>query len=174
MLYRPVSYTSTLTDPCYTPIPLDLLTLANFMDPPMQHGTGLLRSFSGNNSRNDAQANMPISLEMATNSHIVHPCTILHTGQLGGLYTVYAESSQAHSEWKDKLQEAVGLCKVVQEFNELFKVETLSLDTFIDPSMPEAPINHTWNIESAFMGKVTCCSVSILSCLGLLLVYSDF
>jgi hypothetical protein len=140
----------------------------------MQHGTGLLRSFGGSNSNNDAQANIPISPEMATDSRVVYPCTILHTGRLGRLYTVYAESSQAHSEWKDKLQEAVGLRKVVQESNELFEVETLSSDTFVDPSMPGGPMNHTWNTESAFMGKVTCCSVSILSCLGLLLVYSDF
>lgn len=90
----------------------------------MQHGTGLLRSFGGSNSNNDAQANIPISPEMATDSRVVYPCTILHTGRLGGLYTVYAESSQAHSEWKDKLQEAVGLRKVVQESNEL--IETVS------------------------------------------------
>src|SRR6266849_4634898 len=111
MFYRSLPYASALTDPCYKPIPLDLLTLANFTDPPTQRGTGLLRGFGGGNkgdNRNDAQANTPgaVSPETATDSRVVHPCTIWHTGRLGGLYTVYAESSQARSEWKDKLQEA--------------------------------------------------------------------
>lgn len=156
MFYHPLPYASALTDPCYKPIPLDLLTLANFTDPPTQRGTGLLRGFGGSNNKNDAQANTPISPETATDSRVVHPCTILHTGRLGGLYTVYAESSQARSEWKDKLQEAIGLRKVVQESNKVFEVETLSSDTFVVPSMLGAPTNHSWNTESAFTGKVTC------------------
>ena len=156
MFYRPLPYTSVLTDPCYKPIPLDLLTLANFTDPPTQRGTGLLRGFGGSNNKNDAQANTPLTPETATDSRVVHPCTILHTGRLGGLYTVYAESAQARSEWKDKLQEAIGLRKVVQESNKVFEVETLSSDTFVVPSMLGAPTNHAWNTESAFTGKVTC------------------
>jgi hypothetical protein len=152
-----IALASALTDPCHKPIPLDLLTLANFTDPPTQRGTGLLRSFGGGN-RNDAQANTPgaVSPETANDSRVVHPCTILHTGRLGGLYTVYAESSQARSEWKDKLQEATGLRKVVQESNKVFEVETLSSETFVVPSMLGAPTNHSWNTDSAFTGKVTC------------------
>jgi RHO1 GDP-GTP exchange protein 1/2 len=157
MFYRPLPYASALTDPCYKPIPLDLLTLANFTDPPTQRGTGLLRGFGGGNKGDNPQAYMPgVSPETATDSRVVHPCTILHTGRLGGLYTVYAESSQARSEWKDKLQEAIGLRKVVQESNKVFEVETLSSDTFVVPSMLGAPTNHSWNTDSAFTGKVTC------------------
>lgn len=157
MFYRPLPYASASTDPCYQPIPLDLLTLANFTDPPTQRGTGLLRGFGGSNNKNEAPANVPgVIPETATDSRVVHPCTILHTGRLGGLYTVYAESSQARTEWKDKLQEAIGLRKVVQESNKVFEVETLSSDTFIVPSMLGAPTNHSWNTESAFTGKVTC------------------
>jgi len=159
MCYRPLRCASALTDPCHKPIPLDLLTLANFTDPPTQRGTGLLRGFGGGNkgdNRNDAQPNALVSPETATDSRVVHPCTILHTGRLGGLYTVYAESSQARTEWKDKLQEAVGLRKVVQESNKVFEVETLSSDTFVVPSMLGDPTNHSWNTDSAFTGKVTC------------------
>jgi len=97
-----------------------------------------------------------VSPEAATDSRVVYPCTILHTGRLGGLYTVYAESSQARSEWKEKLQEATGLRKVVQESNKVFEVETLSSDTFVVPSMLTAQTNHSWNTESSFTGKVTC------------------
>ena len=93
---------------------------------------------------------------MATDSRVVYPCTILHTGQLAGLYTVYAESSQARSEWKEKLEEAIGLRKVVQESNRVFEVETLSSGTFVVPSMLSPLTNHSWNAESSFTGKVTC------------------
>ena len=155
--YHPLPYASALTDPFYKPIPLDLLTLANFTDPPTQRGTGLLRGFGGGNKGDNSQANTPgMSPESATDSRVVHPCTILHTGRLGGLYTVYAESAQARSEWKDKLQEAIGLRKVVQESNKVFEVETLSSDTFVVPSMLGAPTNHSWNMDNAFTGKVTC------------------
>ncbi|KAJ4467861.1 hypothetical protein C8R41DRAFT_925605 [Lentinula lateritia] len=47
----------------------------------------------------------------------------------------YAKSAPARSEWKEKLEEAVGLRKVVQESNKVFKVETLSSDTHLVPSM---------------------------------------
>jgi RHO1 GDP-GTP exchange protein 1/2 len=114
----------------------------------------LLRGFGGGNK--DAQANTPGLTPDTTDSRVVYPCTILHTGRLGGLYTVYAESSQARTEWKDKLQEAIGLRKVVQESNKVFEVETLSSDTFVVPSMLAAPTNHAWNTDSAFTGKVTC------------------
>ena len=132
------------------------MTLANFTDPPTQRGTGLLRGFGGNKG-GDSQTNTPgLTPEAATDSRVVFPCTILHTGRLGGLYTVYAESAQARTEWKEKLEEAVGLRKVVQESNRVFEVETLSSDTFIVPSMLSAPTNQSWNSESSFTGKVTC------------------
>jgi hypothetical protein len=66
---------------------------------------------------------------------VVYPCTIHHNGRLGGLYTLYAESAQARLEWKAKLEEAIGLRKVVQESNKVFEVETLSVDTFFAPTL---------------------------------------
>jgi hypothetical protein len=69
---------------------------------------------------------------------------------------VYADSAQARSEWKEKLQEAIGLRKVVQESNKVFEVETLSSDTFVVPSMLAQPTNQSWNQENSFTGKVTC------------------
>ncbi|KAH9957979.1 CNH domain-containing protein [Lactifluus volemus] len=115
------------------PIPLDLLTLANFTDSPTQRGIGLLRGFGGGKG-DAAQVNTPgVNSEPVTDSRAVYPCTILHTGRLGGLYTVYAESTQARSYWKEKLQEAIELRKVVQESNKVFEVETLSSDTLCCP-----------------------------------------
>ncbi|KAH9008668.1 CNH domain-containing protein [Lactarius hengduanensis] len=118
------------------PIPLDLLTLSNFIDPPTRRGTGLLRGFGGNKGGGDTQANTPdVTPDTATDSRVVYP---------------------SRSEWKEKLEEAIGLRKVVQESITVFEVETLSSDTFVVPSMLSPPTNHSWNAESSFMGKVTC------------------
>jgi RHO1 GDP-GTP exchange protein 1/2 len=91
---------------------------------------------------------------------MVYPCTIHHdsrlNGQFGGLCTLFAESAQARSEWKVKLEEAIGLRKVVQESNRVFGVETLSVDISF-------AVTHTTNVGSSrndgkgsLTGKVTC------------------
>lgn len=86
----------------------------------------------------------------------MYPCTIHHNGRLGGLYTVFAESLQARNEWKQKLEEAIGLRKVVQESNKVFEVETLSADTFLAPSPMSNAGSQAYTHEGAFTGKVTC------------------
>ena len=63
---------------------------------------------------------------------------------------------QARSEWKQKLEEAIGLRKVVQESNKVFEVETLSADTFLAPSPLSNAGGQAWTHEGAFTGKVTC------------------
>jgi hypothetical protein len=75
---------------------------------------------------------------------------------MGGLNTIYAESSAARAEWKAKLEEATGLRKVVQESNKVFEIETLSTDTFLVPSMLAGAATPSWNHENSFTGKVTC------------------
>lgn len=84
------------------------------------------------------------------------PCTIHHNGRLGGNYILYAESAQVREEWKQKLEEAMGLRKVVQESNKVFEVETLSSDTFLVPSITSGQAAPSWNLENSFTGKVTC------------------
>ncbi|KAI0050993.1 Dbl-like domain-containing protein [Auriscalpium vulgare] len=136
------------------PVPLELLTLANFTDPGTQRGTGILRGFRGGEGRDPGAPTA--SPETASDSRVVYPCTMHHNGRLGGLYTVYAETPQARAEWKEKLEEALGLRKVVQESNKVFEVETLSTDTFVVPSMLAQPTSHSWNSDSSITGKVTC------------------
>lgn len=75
------------------------------------------------------------SPEAVDDGRAVYPCTIHHNGRVGGLYTLFAEASQARLEWKAKLEEAIGLRKVVQESNKVFEVETLSVDTFFVPTL---------------------------------------
>lgn len=96
------------------------------------------------------------SPDAASDSRAVFPCTIHHNGRLGGLWTLFAESSQARNEWKSKLDEAIGLRKVVQESNKVFEIETLSADTFLVPSMMPSGSSQSWNQENAYTGKVTC------------------
>jgi hypothetical protein len=125
---------------------LDLLTLANFTDPPTQRSAGLLRGLPKGQTSPDS----------AVDSRSVYPCTIHHNGRLGGLYTIYAESAQVRAEWKQKLEEAIGLRKVVQESNKVFEIETLSIDTFLVPSIRAGTPGPTWSHENSFTGKVTC------------------
>ncbi|THU93894.1 Dbl-like domain-containing protein [Dendrothele bispora CBS 962.96] len=151
------------------PIPLDLLTLVNFTDPPTQRGAGLLRNLRGGERRdtNNANADPPNSANTkspeTTDSRSVYPCTIHHNGRMGGTYILYAESAQVRAEWKMKLEEALGLRKAVQENNKVFEIETLSNDTFLVPSLigngsgnAAGASAAAWNNENSFTGKVTC------------------
>lgn len=140
------------------PIPLDLLTPVNFTDPPTQRGTGLLRNLRGGERHADTPnyAAPGASPEVVNDPRSVYPLTLHHNGRLGGPYILYAESSQARNEWKQKLDEALGLRKVVQESNKVFEVETLSADTFLVPSVMSNSTSPTWNQENASTGKVTC------------------
>ena len=145
---------------------MDLLTLANFSDPPVQRGNSLLRL--GRSERHAGDTGTPTgaatSPDSSVDSRLVYPCTIHHNGRLGGLYTVFAESAQTRNEWKQKLEEAIGLRKVVQDSNKVFEIETLSADTFLVPSMLSNS-NAAWSHENAFTGKVTC-SVPFSKCLN--------
>ena len=146
---------------------MDLLTLANFTDPPTQRSTSILRSRLRGGEKHDASTptGATTSPDTATDSRAVFPCTVHHNGRLGGLYTVFAESQQARTEWKQKLNEAIGLRKVVQESNKVFEVETLSADTFIAPAMMPSNTNQTFNHENAFTAKVTCSVPFSMSCI---------
>lgn len=154
-----------VSDDALKPIPLDLLTLANFTDPATQRGNSILRLGRSERHAGDAvtPGGMQQSPDSATDSRLVYPCTIHHNGRLGGLYTVFAESSQVRNEWKQKLEEAIGLRKVVQDSNKVFEIETLSADTFLVPAMGPSSGNTSWNHENAFTGKVTC-SVPFSEC----------
>jgi len=61
---------------------------------------------------------------------LVFPLTIHYNGRMGGLYTLYAESADARSEWKRKLEEAITLRSVIQDCNKVFGIRLLSAETF--------------------------------------------
>ncbi|EDR14514.1 uncharacterized protein LACBIDRAFT_305175 [Laccaria bicolor S238N-H82] len=136
------------------PIPLDLLSIVNFTDPSTQRGSGLLRTLRTGDSGSISSSRAPDNI---SDSRAVYPFTIHYNGRLGGPYILFAESAQARSEWKPKLEEALGLRKVVQESNKVFEIETLSIESFLVPSLNMGPTSSAWHDGTLlFTGKVTC------------------
>ena len=135
------------------PVPLDLLTLVNFTDPPTQRSTGILRNLRGGERHEPGSANPGLSPESATDSRFVYPLSLQYNGRTGGPYILYAESAQIRSEWQKKLVDALGLRK---DSNKVFEVEYLSRDTFIIPSIAQGANGPTLNQVTQFTGKVTC------------------
>ncbi|KNZ75187.1 Rho1 guanine nucleotide exchange factor 1 [Termitomyces sp. J132] len=147
------------------PVPLDLLTLVNFTEAPTQRSTGILRGLRGGGSGGGGagaggHADNPngpgVSPDSSSDSRNVYPLTLHHNGRTGGTYILYAESAQARLDWKQKLEEALVLRKVVQESNKAFEPQTLSADTFLIPSMMINTTSPGWNQDNTFTGKVTC------------------
>jgi hypothetical protein len=72
-------------------------------------------------------------------------------GQLGGQYTLFAESNAIRAEWKEKLLHARVLRAEVNDAGKVFEMTALSTDTFIQPP------NYTIIKEGdSFTGQVTC------------------
>lgn len=135
--------------------------MVNFTDPPQQRSKGILgglRDRGGGSGVASGTPDVPAANGPAAvdDSRLVYPCTIHHNGRLGGLWTVYAETTQARAEWKQKLDEATVLRKVVTDANKVFEIETLSSETFLVPSMHATQQSSSWNDENVFTGKVTC------------------
>src|SRR4051794_8915828 len=77
------------------PIPLDLLTLVNFTDPPQQRGKGILGGLRGGQGAHADQSASAggYNASPEADARAVYPCTIHHNGRLGGVWTVYAETA---------------------------------------------------------------------------------
>lgn len=54
-----------------------------------------------------------------------YPCSICHAGRPEDTYSLFLESAQARLKWWNKLEEAIGLRKIPQAPNELFRVNLL-------------------------------------------------
>ncbi|KAG8813242.1 hypothetical protein FRC18_002604 [Serendipita sp. 400] len=138
------------------PIPLDLLSLLSFSDPPSQRSGGLLRPRTKTVQSIAGDTASLANGEATNDSRFVYPLQIHHNGRSGGVHTFFTENAQARQEWKIKLEEAKGLRSVVQEANKVFEIETLSVDTFLVPSLHHTAAAPSWNEEGMFTGKVTC------------------
>ncbi|KAF7345363.1 hypothetical protein MVEN_01554200 [Mycena venus] len=126
------------------PIPLDLLTLRS--------GVPVFFAIC---AANDMLVGEGGVAEAPADSRSVFPCTIHHNARAGGSHILYAESAQARAEWQQKLEEALGLRRVVQESNKVFELEMLSTDTFLVPSLVTPATQPAYH-ENSLTGKVTC------------------
>jgi len=88
-----------------------------FTEPPQQRALSL---FSRGLRAGDKHENTPnANAGNGDDARTVFPCSIHHAGRVGGHYHLFAESLQARAEWKQKLEEAIGLRNVVQESNKV-------------------------------------------------------
>lgn len=102
-----------------------MLTPLNFTDPPQRRAEGVLGRFGGGGGAKNVDRSGSTGATGNGNSEdsrAVYPCTIHHNGRLGGHWTVYAESGQARQEWKQKLDEAITLRRVVTDANKVFAI----------------------------------------------------
>ena len=119
----------------------------------VQRSSSLLRTFRSNDRQSDT---ISIASREAIDTRGLYPCTLHYHGRNGGPYLLYAESSALRLEWKQKLEEALGLRKVVQESNKVFEIETLSVDTFKVLPPTTGPNSSGSNEGIFFTGEVTC------------------
>jgi hypothetical protein len=154
---------------CFQPIPLELLVLNSYADGPVP------RSRHGRNGRTGSSASSTSASEDGE-SRLLYPFTINHKARAGGSYVLYADSIHGRAEWKQKLEEVMGLRKVVQESNKVFEMETLSVNTFsVQPVSPGSSLS-TWSEGGLITGKVTCSipfskQIPHVSC-GIFLIYT--
>ncbi|KAG6813809.1 hypothetical protein H0H93_013259 [Arthromyces matolae] len=122
------------------PVPLDLLTLVSFTEAPTRRDTRFLRGLRG-----------------ASGNSNLFPLTLHYNGRTGGPFNLYAQSSEDRSEWKEKLEEALFLRRIVQDSNKAFDAQMLNDDrTFLLPSLPVNGKSLEPDIQDQYTGKVTC------------------
>ena len=119
----------------------------------IQRNTSLLRTLRNNDRQSDTIS--IVSRSETTDTRGMYPCNMHCQGRNGGLFILYAESTASREEWKSKLEEALGLRKVVQESNKVFEIESLSVDTFRVPP-PMTGLNPGLVEPVPFTGDVTC------------------
>jgi RHO1 GDP-GTP exchange protein 1/2 len=120
----------------------------------VQRSNSLLQTLRHNDRQSDTIS--IISRSEGSDTRSLYPCNMHYYGRNGGPCIFYAESLASREEWKRKLEEALGLRKVVQESNKVFEIESLSVDTFrVPPSTTSS--NPSGLTEGVFFtGDVTC------------------
>ncbi|WRT64361.1 uncharacterized protein IL334_001293 [Kwoniella shivajii] len=134
------------------PIPLELLSLGNFSDASRQRNSGRLFGVGGGNS--DATTDDPVNSSSDRDNRTVYPFSIsfIGQGQLGGSYTLWADSFSAREEWKEKLQHAKVLRLEVNDAGKVFEMIPLSENTFYMAPNYAVPKDK----EDKYTGRVTC------------------
>ncbi|KAG6899149.1 hypothetical protein C0993_000239 [Termitomyces sp. T159_Od127] len=135
------------------PIPLDLLSLVNAAEPPLLRSTGFLSGLRGDRST-DESCEPGVSSDTPGDSRFIYPLTLHYSGRNGGTYVLYAESFQGRTKWKQKLDDAFALRKMVQESHKVFQLRTLSAATFASNLL--VATSTARNQDNTSIRKVTC------------------
>jgi hypothetical protein len=133
------------------------LSLGNFSEAPRPRTSGKLFGVGGTSH----EAETP-GVDQ-NESRLLWPFTIsfIGQGQLGGQYTLWADSYAKRTEWQEKLQHAKVLRTEVNDAGKVFEMTPLSLDTFLMPPNYAAPRSDG---DSPFTGRVTCSTPFSESC----------
>jgi hypothetical protein len=136
----------------FQPIPLELLSIGNFTDASRQRPNRTL--FSGGATTLDIDATPGIEATSA-DARTVWPFTIsfIGQGQLGGQYTLWADSYAGRADWQEKLLHAKVLRAEVNDANKVFDMTPLSQDTFF--MAPNYAVTRVEG-ENTWTGRVTC------------------
>ncbi|KAH8833423.1 CNH domain-containing protein [Flagelloscypha sp. PMI_526] len=147
------------------PIPVDLLTLISFSDPPTRRSSNANQS-SPSGSHIFSPGLFSISTtppSSPADSYLIYPFTIYHAGRAGGTHIFFADSAAARTEWKQKLEQALMLRRVAQESSKIFEIEVISDGTFLSPSMlrgvgggSRVELEQHASYEGGYIGRVTC------------------
>jgi hypothetical protein len=102
-------------------MPLELVSLLGFDDPPQQRSTSLLRGRGLRSGESAANGGGDPS-----SGGFIYPCSIHNVGRVGGHHHLFAESAQIRADWKEKLKEAIGLRAIVNDANKVSFVRFFS------------------------------------------------
>ena len=154
------------------PIPLELLTATGFDDPPQPRSSRLhLRTIAGTLSAADSAAGNATNAS-AGPEKLLYPITFNCLGRQGGFFTLFVESSQARLDWKQKLQDAIGLREAVLESDHVFDLVTMSEDTFVPRSISLTD-SHRRDGTVIPYGRPTCSVAFSTPSLTKLLLFAD-
>ncbi|WVR06073.1 hypothetical protein IAU60_003101 [Kwoniella sp. DSM 27419] len=132
------------------PIPLELLSLGQFSDASRQRDRG--RLFGVGTSSSDAPDGGADSNDR--DNRTVYPFSIsfIGQGQLGGSYTLWADSASGRDEWREKLKHAKVLRLEVNDAGKVFEMIPLAENTFYMAPNYAVPKDK----EDKYTGRVTC------------------
>ncbi|CAE7225248.1 unnamed protein product, partial [Rhizoctonia solani] len=90
------------------PIPIQLLNLIGFNDPAQQRST---RLFSFGTKRDEAPGGSSDTQDL----RFIYTFGIRYSSRAGGISQFFTDSLSAREEWKQKLEEAIGMREVIQD-----------------------------------------------------------
>ncbi|KAK7062540.1 Rho guanine nucleotide exchange factor [Paramarasmius palmivorus] len=127
------------------PMPVDLLSIVSFTDPPTRGSKGLISKDSRVRDRQDS------------GECDLYPFKLHLKGRFGGFQTFYTDSFQSRMEWYTKLKEAMAMRESEGRMNRLYDIEMLSgIDSFVTESTANVPLAEEHRQNEPFTGKVTC------------------